>query len=191
MNLVCALGRMVGIRPIVITGPSGTGKSTIFNRVMAEHPNTFAFSVSRKFNYFFAQVNSLISDTTRQMRPGEQDGVHYHFVSKEYMTKMIEDGDFVEHATFGGNTYGTSKKAIQDIEVTGKICVLDLELKGVRNMKKLNYPAKYILICAPSLEILVSQFMIAFQKLSTLGATASGTRHRDAGDNSAATPACP
>lgn len=90
------------------------------------------------------------------MRPGETDGIHYHFVSKEHMQKMIADEEFVEHATFGGNTYGTSKKAIQDIEATGKICVLDLELKGVRNMKKLNYPAKYILIRAPSVEILVS-----------------------------------
>lgn len=68
---------------------------------------------------------------------------------------MIENEEFVEHAQFGGNTYGTSKRTIKDIEATGKICVLDLELKGVRNMKALNYPAKYILIRAPSLEILV------------------------------------
>jgi guanylate kinase len=69
---------------------------------------------------------------------------------------MIRDGEFVEHAEFGNNLYGTSKRSIEDISSTGRICVLDLELQGVRNMKALQYPAKYILIRAPSLEVLVS-----------------------------------
>lgn len=83
---------------------------------------------------------------------------------------MIEEGEFVEHATFGNNTYGTSKKAIKEIEATGKICVLDLELQGVRNMKKLNYPAKYILIRAPSLQILVDLFPSNFKSALTFSA---------------------
>ncbi|KAI1722305.1 guanylate kinase domain-containing protein [Ditylenchus destructor] len=106
---------------------------------MERYPGKFAFSVSH---------------TTRKPRPGEIDGVHYHFTDMETMRKMIANGEFFEHAEFGGNLYGTSKKAVDVIQEAGKICVLDVELQGVLNFKKSNLPAKYILIKPPSIEVL-------------------------------------
>ncbi|KAK5985923.1 Guanylate kinase [Trichostrongylus colubriformis] len=70
------------------------------------------------------------------------------------MQRMIANGEFLEYATFGGNTYGTSKKAVNEVVQTGKICVLDIELQGVRNIKNTQLNARYILIRAPTLEIL-------------------------------------
>uniref|UniRef100_A0A915EF81 Guanylate kinase-like domain-containing protein n=1 Tax=Ditylenchus dipsaci TaxID=166011 RepID=A0A915EF81_9BILA len=115
---------MAAAPTIVLSGPSGSGKSTILTKAMAQHPGKFAFSVSH---------------TTRKPRPGEADGEHYHFVDIPTMKKMIEDGEFFEHAEFGGNLYGTSKKAVKE---------------GVINFKKSKLPAKYILITPPAIEIL-------------------------------------
>ncbi|UMM12621.1 hypothetical protein L5515_001306 [Caenorhabditis briggsae] len=126
-------------RPIVLSGPSGGGKSTILTRAMKEYPNSFAFSVSH---------------TTRQPRAGEEHGKHYYFTEKEKMQAMMKNGEFLEHATFSGNTYGTSKKTVEEIEKSGKICVLDIELQGVRNIKNSHLDARYILIRAPSIKLL-------------------------------------
>ncbi|KHN76631.1 Guanylate kinase [Toxocara canis] len=89
-----ALLMAFNIRPLVLSGPSGGGKSTIITKAMHDYPHAFALSVSH---------------TTRAPRPGEQNGVHYWFSDKESVEKMIEAGDFLEHASFGGNIYGTSK----------------------------------------------------------------------------------
>ncbi|EGT56897.1 hypothetical protein CAEBREN_13057 [Caenorhabditis brenneri] len=126
-------------RPIVLSGPSGGGKSTILTRAMKEHPNSFAFSVSH---------------TTRGPRPGEINGKHYYFTDKEKMQEMIKNGEFLEYATFSGNTYGTSKRTVEEIENSGKICVLDIELQGVRNIKNSHLDARYILIRAPTIQSL-------------------------------------
>ncbi|KAF9976134.1 hypothetical protein BGZ73_009109 [Actinomortierella ambigua] len=111
---------LVDKRPIVVTGPSGSGKSTLIQRLFASHPTTFGFSVSH---------------TTRRPRPGEEDGVAYNFVDRSTMEKMIQDNQFIEHAEFAGNLYGTSVQAVQDVEDHGKICILDIELNGVRQVK--------------------------------------------------------
>lgn len=79
-------------RPLVVCGPSGSGKSTLLNRLLAEHPNKFGFSVSH---------------TTRNPRPGEVNGVHYHFTDVDSIEKAINRGDFIENATYSGNMYGT------------------------------------------------------------------------------------
>ncbi|CEF67395.1 Guanylate kinase-like domain and Guanylate kinase/L-type calcium channel beta subunit domain and Guanylate kinase family and P-loop containing nucleoside triphosphate hydrolase domain-containing protein [Strongyloides ratti] len=128
---------MNNICPIVISGPSGGGKSTILTRAMKEYPDMFGFSVS---------------NTTRQPREGEQNGVHYWFTSKYEMEEMIKNNEFIEYATFGSNIYGTSKKAVETVIKTGKICILDLELQGVRSIKNANFKAKFILIKAPTIE---------------------------------------
>ena len=77
---------------------------------MREYPNAFAFSVSRKCTLTITRNNvnsSNTVDTTRSPRPGEIDGVHYHYVTREKMREMIDGGEFLEHAEFGGNLYGT------------------------------------------------------------------------------------
>uniref|UniRef100_A0AC34GMZ2 Guanylate kinase n=1 Tax=Panagrolaimus sp. ES5 TaxID=591445 RepID=A0AC34GMZ2_9BILA len=125
------------IRPIVLSGPSGGGKSTILKRAMKDHPESFAFSVSH---------------TTRNPRSGEVHGADYWFVPRSEMEQMIDKGLFLEHATFGENLYGTSKKAVNDVQKSGKICVLDIELQGVKNIKKTDLNPKYILIRAPTIE---------------------------------------
>jgi guanylate kinase len=101
-------------RAIVISGPSGAGKSTILKRLFEEYPDRFGFSVSH---------------TTRNPRGGEKDGVEYHFVTKEQFDDLVEKKGFVEHATFGSNSYGTSIAAIEEIEKQGRTCILDIEME--------------------------------------------------------------
>lgn len=81
-----------GPRPLVLCGPSGSGKSTLLKRLLKEFPDKFGFSVSH---------------TTRGPRPGEKDGVHYHFTKKDDMIAAVKKGEFIETATFSGNMYGT------------------------------------------------------------------------------------
>lgn len=102
------------LRPIVISGPSGSGKSTMLTRLFEEYPSRFGFSVSH---------------TTRAPRVGEQDGREYHFVTKEQFLDLVEKKGFVEHAQFGGNHYGTSIKAVEDIAEKGRTCILDIEME--------------------------------------------------------------
>lgn len=68
-------------------------------------------------------------DTTRNPRAGEEDGVQYHFVSKEQFLKLIDENAFIEHAVFSSNHYGTSIQAVKDVATKGKICILDIEME--------------------------------------------------------------
>eukprot|EP00730_Choanoeca_flexa_P005583 TRINITY_DN11980_c0_g1_i1.p1 TRINITY_DN11980_c0_g1~~TRINITY_DN11980_c0_g1_i1.p1 ORF type:complete len:244 (+),score=56.35 TRINITY_DN11980_c0_g1_i1:274-1005(+) len=135
-----ALDTKLNPRPVVISGPSGAGKSTLFKRIMAEYPGVFALSVSH---------------TTRKPRAGEADGVDYHFTDKEVMRAAIARGEFVEHAEFGGNIYGTSKRAIEDVAGQSKICVLDIERQGCENIRALpEFSPLFVFIQPPSMELL-------------------------------------
>ena len=89
-----------GPRPLVLCGPSGSGKSTLMKKLTEEFREAFGFSVSH---------------TTRQPRPGERDGVEYHFVTKEMFSKLVSEGAFLEFATFSGNNYGTSRAAVETV----------------------------------------------------------------------------
>lgn len=101
-------------RPIVISGPSGAGKSTILKRLFEEFPDKFGFSISH---------------TTRSPRASEKHGREYHFVTKEEFLDLVDQNGFIEHAQFGGNHYGTSIKAVEDIAEQGRICILDIEME--------------------------------------------------------------
>ncbi|KAK3087345.1 hypothetical protein FSP39_004878 [Pinctada imbricata] len=126
-------------KPIVISGPSGSGKSTLLTRLFKEFPECFAFSVSH---------------TTRNPRSGEENGKDYHFVTREQFEKMIDENGFLEHAQFSGNRYGTSKMAVEEIQKTGKICVLDVEINGVKSIKGTDLNAQYLFVKPPSMEAL-------------------------------------
>lgn len=126
-------------RPLVISGPSGVGKGTLFNRMFQQHPDTFTLSVSH---------------TTRKPREGEQDGVHYHFVTMEVFEDLIAKDGFVEHAKFGSNRYGTSKATIEEQTAKGKVVVLDIEMEGVKQIKASSIEARYVFVKPPSFEIL-------------------------------------
>ncbi|KAB5582342.1 guanylate kinase [Coniochaeta sp. 2T2.1] len=124
-------------RPLIISGPSGVGKGTLYNRLFAAHPNTFLLSVSC---------------TTRSPRPGEQDGVHYHFVTPQHFADLVSQGGFLEHATFGGNSYGTPKSEVSSAKEKGKVVVLDIEMEGVKQVKKSGVDARYVFVAPPSME---------------------------------------
>ncbi|XP_068091262.1 guanylate kinase isoform X2 [Hyperolius riggenbachi] len=130
---------MAGPRPVVLSGPSGAGKSTLLKRLLNDYEGVFGFSVSH---------------TTRKPRPGESDGKDYHFVSLEEMKKGIDNGEFIEHAVFSGNMYGTSKAAVQAVQAKNKICILDIDMQGVKNIKKTDLNPIYISIQPPSVETL-------------------------------------
>ncbi|XP_029649281.1 guanylate kinase isoform X1 [Octopus sinensis] len=131
--------KMSNIKTIVISGPSGAGKSTLLHLLMKDYPTSFAFSVSH---------------TTRKPRPGEVDGKDYHFVTHKEFEEMIQKKKFLENAMFSGNYYGTSKAAVEEIQKTGRICILDVEINGVKSIKTTGLNAKYIFVQPPSIEAL-------------------------------------
>jgi guanylate kinase len=110
------------LRPLVVMGPSGVGKGTVIGRLREREPDAFGFSVSH---------------TTRRARAGEQDGVHYHFVAERArMDEMVRRGEFLEHAEVHGNLYGTSSAAVRAVSDAGKICILDIDVQGGRQLKE-------------------------------------------------------
>lgn len=99
-----------------------------------------------------------VSHTTRLPRPGEQDGIHYHFIALDDMQRDVLDDKFLEHAEVHGNLYGTSWESMKHVQQSGKHCLLDIDVQGVKRLKSLETPATltptYIFIAPPSLEIL-------------------------------------
>ena len=99
---------------LVLSGPSGAGKSSLINKI-SDDIGEFYFS---------------ISTTTRAIRDGEEEGVHYHFVSEEEFAKDIEDDHFLEHAVVHGNYYGTSLKPVKKALSEGKLVIFDIDVQG-------------------------------------------------------------
>ncbi|KAJ5112106.1 hypothetical protein N7532_000151 [Penicillium argentinense] len=125
-------------RPVVVSGPSGTGKSTLLKRLFAEYPDTFGFSVSH---------------TTRAPRAGEENGREYNFTTKEAFLDLVAQNGFIEHAQFGGNHYGTSVAAIKTVAEKERICILDIEMEGVKQVKlRKDLNARFLFLAPPSLE---------------------------------------
>lgn len=119
----------------VISGASGVGKSTVLSRVMAAR-NDLTFSVSA---------------TTRAPRPGEQDGVHYYFVSHETFRKMIDEDAFVEYDDHMNNFYGTPKAQLEEKLCAGNV-ILDIEPNGAFHVRQSRPDATLIFIAPPSVE---------------------------------------
>jgi|APSaa5957512622_1039677.scaffolds.fasta_scaffold04221_4 guanylate kinase len=122
---------------IVISAPSGSGKTSIFKKARAVLPN-LVFSISY---------------TTRQPREGEIDGVDYLFIDEHQFRQMIKEDQFLEWAEVYGNFYGTTKDFIRRSQLDGKIVVLDIDVQGMLQVKKISdLNAVFVFIMPPSLE---------------------------------------
>ena len=127
---------------VVFSAPSGTGKSTVA-RMVRERIGELGFSVSA---------------TTRAMRSGEQDGVDYHFLSREAFEEKIREGGFIEHEFFFGNFYGTLFDKTLEAVDAGRDLLLDLDVKGALNLKKIfGDRALLVFLKPPSMEVLASR----------------------------------
>ena len=121
----------------VISGPAGSGKSTI-NKKLVES-GKFEFSVSA---------------TTRKPRAGEIDGVHYHFISREDFEKKIAAGEMLEHAEYVGNFYGTPRAAVESCLDAGKNIILEIEVQGAAQVKQKLPEAVTVFLAPPGLDAL-------------------------------------
>lgn len=122
-------------RLVVLSGPSGVGKSTLIKKLFAEYPGAFSFSVSH---------------TTRNPRGGEENGVAYHFVTRDDFLDLVGRGGFIEWTEYNGNCYGTSVKAVEDcLQAPNVKCLLDIESEGVRSLKKLPHLEPLLVFIAP------------------------------------------
>jgi guanylate kinase len=122
----------------VITGPSGVGKGTLIRGLLERIP----------------RLEMSISATTRQPRPGERDGVDYHFLTPEEFDRRVEAGDFLEHATYSGNRYGTLRSEVQQRLDRGEPVVLEIELQGARQIREAMPDAVEVFVAPPSREAL-------------------------------------
>lgn len=118
----------------ILSAPSGAGKSSLAKALIEALPD----------------LGVSVSHTTRDPRPGEQNGVHYFFVSRGEFDAMVAAGRFLEHATVFGNSYGTSRAVIEDLLKQGKSVILDIDWQGARSIKAQMPQAVSVFILPPS-----------------------------------------
>ena len=121
---------------IVVSGPAGSGKGTVNSQLVAT--GDFVFSVSA---------------TTRAPRPGEIDGVNYHFIDREEFQRRIDENGFLEYTTYCDNFYGTPLKEALAVLENGKNLILEIECDGAKNVKKIFPEAVLIMLIPPSFSI--------------------------------------
>ncbi|MGW8248354.1 MAG: guanylate kinase [Acidiferrobacterales bacterium] len=120
----------------VFSAPSGAGKSSLAKALIDSEPS----------------LATSVSHTTRAPRPGEENGVHYHFVDQDTFRKMVEGDEFLEHATVFDNSYGTSQQAVQSLLDQDKNVILDIDWQGARAIKQKMGDVKTVFILPPSRE---------------------------------------
>lgn len=133
-------------RLFVLSGPSGVGKSTVLTRIRELLPDLW-YSVSA---------------TTRRRRPGERDGVNYHFVTEEQFADLIAKGQLLEHAHFAGHHYGTPRGPVEDRLAAGDDVLLEIEVQGARQVRSapgLGDEAVLIFLAPPSFDELARRLV--------------------------------
>ncbi len=122
----------------IVSAPSGAGKTTLVNALLQR----------------MSGVRVSVSHTTRVQRPGEQDGVNYHFVTREQFQQLHDVGDFLESAEVFGNYYGTSQRWVRETLATGVDVVLEIDWQGAQQVRRLLPDAISIFVLPPSRETL-------------------------------------
>ena len=121
-----------------VSAPSGAGKTSLVNALVERDPN----------------LRVSVSHTTRSMRPGEDDGVNYHFVSEDHFRAMLDRAEFLEHAQVFGNLYGTSQAWVEQQLAAGTDVILEIDWQGAQQVKHLMPGTRAIFILPPSRETL-------------------------------------
>lgn len=131
---------------IILSGPSGVGKGTVREYIVKTQKVDMVFSISM---------------TTRKPRPGEQNGVDYYFVSQEEFDHNLEIGNFLEHATFVGNSYGTPKDAVERLRNEGKNVLLEIEVNGATQVLDSVHDDRVVsfFLMPPSVEVLKNRII--------------------------------
>jgi len=127
----------------VITGPSGVGKGTLIRGLLARAP----------------ELELSVSATTRAPRPGEEHGVHYHFLTPDDFEARVKAGDFVEHAEYSGNRYGTLRSDLERRLKDGAGVVLEIEVQGARQVRAAMPEAVAVFIAPPSRDALQARLI--------------------------------
>ena len=122
----------------VITGPSGVGKGTLIRTLLQRVPD----------------LELSVSATTRRPRPGETEGVAYHFLSEDEFERRVGAGDFVEHARYSGRRYGTLRSELERRTGAGHPVVLEIEVQGARQVRESMPEALQVFIAPPSVDAL-------------------------------------
>jgi guanylate kinase len=122
------------VRPVfVVTGPSGAGKGTLIQLVLPR----------------FQELAPAVSATTREQRPGEEEGKHYWFLDRDAFDRRVDAGEFLEWVDFVGNRYGTLRSEIDRLRESGKAPLLELETEGAKRVKRRVEGAVTVFVTAP------------------------------------------
>ncbi|WP_062520503.1 guanylate kinase [Demequina silvatica] len=131
-------------RLVVLAGPTAVGKGTVVRALRDMAPEVYV----------------SVSATTRSPRPGEVDGVHYHFITREDFDRRIAAGEFLEHATVHGqNSYGTLRGPVDERLAQGEPVLLEIDLQGARQVKQAMPDAHFVFLAPPSWEELVDRLV--------------------------------
>ncbi|WP_299445515.1 guanylate kinase [uncultured Phycicoccus sp.] len=131
-------------RLTVLAGPTAVGKGTLAAYVREHHP----------------EVWLSVSATTRRPRPGEVDGVHYHFVSEERFEEMARNGDLLEWAVVHGRAkYGTPRRPVEEVLASGRPALLEIDLQGARQVRETMPEAFFVFLAPPSWDELVRRLV--------------------------------
>jgi guanylate kinase len=130
-------------RLTVLSGPSGVGKGSVIAAVRRRHPDVWL----------------SVSATTRSPRPGETEGVEYHFVDQAEFDRMVAAGELLEHAVYAGHSYGTPRQPVLDRLAAGVPALLEIELQGARQVKEAMPEAHLVFLAPPTFDELARRLV--------------------------------